>query len=266
MDFDNGGINMQENKIISLEDRVPILRNKKRKKANIRLLMTILLFFSLLLCVLYFQTSIGSEINLEIKGNNLYTDKEIQKLADLNQDDSFLTIHSKKVIQKLESRNTIQSAEVHKKFPNKVEIVIKEYQPIGQAMFNGKKHLLLESGMLLKDNNSLENTTIPELNGWSQGDELQELAVELSKLPKSIFHSISEIDYTPSKDDPLLVTVFMNEGYEVKTTIRKFSNKMSNYPIILKSIPKNKKGVIHLEVGAYFAPYETNVTNVIKQR
>lgn len=264
MDFDNGGINMQESKIISLEDRVPILRNKKRKKANIRLLMTIFLFFALLLCVLYFQTSIGSEINLEIKGNKLYTDKEIQKLADLNEEDSFLTIHSKKVIRKLESRNTIRSAEVHKKFPNKVEIVIKEYQPIGQALFDGKKHLLLESGILLEENNSLGNTAIPELNGWKQGDELQELAVELAKLPKSIFHSISEIEYTPSKDDPLLVTVFMNEGYEVKTTIRKFSNKMSNYPIILKSIPKNKKGVIHLEVGAYFAPYETNVTNVIK--
>lgn len=248
---------MQENKVISLEDRVPVLRNKKRKKANRRLLSTILVFFALLLCVLYFQTSIGSEINLEIKGNHLYSDKEIQKLADLNHDDSFLTINSKKVEQKLESRNTIKSAEIHKKFPNKVEITITEFQTVGQALFDGKRYFLLESGMLIEEKNSLGNRTVPELNKWSQGDELQELAVELAKLPDSIFNSISEIEYTPSKGDPLQVTVFTNEGFEVKTTIRKFSNKMSNYPLILKSIPKNQKGIIHLEVGAYFSPYDS---------
>ncbi|WP_088013036.1 cell division protein FtsQ/DivIB [Gottfriedia acidiceleris] len=250
---------MQENKIISLEDRVPVLRNKKRKKANMRLLVTILVFFSLLLCVLYFQTSIGSKIHLVINGNKLYSDKEIQKLADLNVDDSFLTIRSKRVVDQLESENTIQSAIVHKRFPNKVEIDVKEFQPVGQGLFSGKKYLLLESGVLIKEKNSLGNTTAPDLIGWKQGDELQEMAAELKKMPQSIFHSISEIDYTPSKDDPLLITVFTNEGYEVRTTIRKFSNKMSNYPLILKSIPKNQKGVIHLEVGAYFSPYSTDI-------
>jgi len=248
---------MQENKIISLEDRVPVLRNKKRKKANMRLLVTILVFFSLLLCVLYFQTSIGSKIHLVINGNQLYSDKEIEKLADVSVDDSFLTIRSKRVVDQLESQNTIQSAIVHKRFPNKVEIDVKEFQPVGQGLFSGKKYLLLESGVLIKEKNSLGNTTAPDLIGWKQGDELQEMAAELKKMPQSIFQSISEIDYTPSKDDPLLITVFTNEGYEVRTTIRKFSNKMSNYPLILKSIPKDQKGVIHLEVGAYFSPYST---------
>ncbi|MEE6452164.1 FtsQ-type POTRA domain-containing protein [Gottfriedia acidiceleris] len=250
---------MQENKIISLEDRVPVLRNKKRKKANMRLLVTILVFFSLLLCVLYFQTSIGSKIHLVINGNQLYSDKEIQKLADVSVDDSFLTIRSKRVVDQLESQNTIQSAIVHKRFPNKVEIDVKEFQPVGQGLFSGKKYLLLESGVLIKEKSSLGNTTAPDLIGWKQGDELQEMAAELKKMPKSIFHSISEINYTPSKDDPLLITVFTNEGYEVRTTIRKFSNKMSNYPLILKSIPKDQKGVIHLEVGAYFSPYSTDM-------
>jgi len=249
---------MQENKIISLEDRVPVLRNKKRKKANLRLLVTILVFFSLLLCVLYFQTSIGSKIHLVINGNQLYSDKEIQKLADVSVDDSFLTIRSKRVVDQLESQNTIQSAIVHKRFPNKVEIDVKEFQPVGQGLFSGKKYLLLESGVLIKEKNSQGNTTAPDLIGWKQGDELQEMAAELKKMPQSIFQSISEIDYTPSKDDPLLITVFTNEGYEVRTTIRKFSNKMSNYPLILKSIPKDQKGVIHLEVGAYFSPYSTD--------
>ncbi|PEC49827.1 hypothetical protein COJ46_14580 [Bacillus sp. AFS077874] len=248
---------MQENKIISLEDRVPVLRNKKRKKANLRILVTILVFFSLLLCVLYFQTSIGSKIHLVINGNQLYSDKEIEKLADVSVDDSFLTIRSKRVVDQLESQNTIQSAIVHKRFPNKVEIDVKEFQPVGQGLFSGKKYLLLESGVLIKEKNSLGNTTAPDLIGWKQGDELQEMAAELKKMPQSIFQSISEIDYTPSKDDPLLITVFTNEGYEVRTTIRKFSNKMSNYPLILKSIPKDQKGVIHLEVGAYFSPYST---------
>ncbi|MEH7400740.1 FtsQ-type POTRA domain-containing protein [Gottfriedia acidiceleris] len=248
---------MQENKIISLEDRVPVLRNKKRKKANLRILVTILVFFSLLLCVLYFQTSIGSKIHLVINGNQLYSDKEIEKLADVSVDDSFLTIRSKRVVDQLESQNTIQSAIVHKRFPNKVEIDVKEFQPVGQGLFSGKKYLLLESGVLIKEKNSLGNTTAPDLIGWKQGDELQEMAAELKKMPQSIFQSISEIDYTPSKDDPLLITVFTNEGYEIRTTIRKFSNKMSNYPLILKSIPKDQKGVIHLEVGAYFSPYST---------
>lgn len=255
---------MQENKIINLEDRVPVLRNKKRKKANFRLLFIISFFFALLLCVLYFQTSIGSQINLEISGNHLYTDKQIEKLADLKHDDSFLTVYSKKVEQKLESGNTIQSATVHKRFPNKVIINIKEYKQVGQAIFEGKNYVLLESGSLVLEKDQQENVTVPELIGWNQGDELQEMAIELSKLPESIFQSISEIVYSPTKNDPLSITLYMNEGYEVKTTIRQFSNKMSNYPLILKSIPANQKGVIHLEVGAYFSPYDNNGQKVTK--
>jgi cell division protein FtsQ len=208
--------------------------------------------------VIYFQTSISHVGKYEIFGNKLLSDKEILKLADLNKKESFLTLSSKKVEQKLENKRIVENAVVKKIFPNTIKITVKEYHVIGQANISSDTYALLANGFLTKEIKNDNQLDVPIFTNWEQGDELQEMASELNKLPESIFHSISEIVYTPTPADSMLITLYTNEGFEVQTTIREFAKRMSNYPSIIKEIPKDQKGVIHLEVGAYFAPFEDN--------
>jgi cell division protein FtsQ len=62
----------------------------------------------------------------------------------------------------------------------------------------------------------------PLLIGWSTDQELAEMAAELSNLPESLIHRISEIYFTPVLEDPLRITLYMNDGFEVSSTIRHF--------------------------------------------
>jgi cell division protein FtsQ len=49
----------------------------------------------------------------------------------------------------------------------------------------------------------------------------------------------------------------MNDGFEVRATLRTFSDKMVHYPSIISQLDPNKKGIIDLEVGSFFKAYES---------
>ena len=80
---------------------------------------------------------------------------------------------------------------------------------------------------------------------------MKELIAELEKLTPAILKSISEIRYSPTNANEDHLTLYMNEGYEVSTTIQNFAKRMEAYPLILKTIEPGKKVLIDLEVGAY---------------
>ena len=80
---------------------------------------------------------------------------------------------------------------------------------------------------------------------------MKELIAELEKLTPTILRSISEIRYSPTNANEDHLTLYMNEGYEVSTTIQNFAKRMEAYPLMIKQIEPGRKALIHLEVGAY---------------
>lgn len=80
---------------------------------------------------------------------------------------------------------------------------------------------------------------------------------QMQKLPDSITNAISEVRYTPSNVDRDLVTLYMNNGFEVRASIPSFAEKMAHYPSIISQLDPKKKGVIDLEVGSYFKAYDS---------
>ena len=63
---------------------------------------------------------------------------------------------------------------------------------------------------------------------------------ELEKLTPTILRSISEIRYSPTNANEDHLTLYMNEGYEVSTTIQNFAKRMEAYPLILKQLSRVK--------------------------
>ena len=248
---------MDTGKIVSLEDRIPKLKQQRRKKANKRLITLLLLFFLLIGCIIYFQSPLSRIKNISVQGNELYPATEIQKKSGLTQKTNIWKVKEKTISKKLLELPEIKSINVKLKFPNSVIIQVKEYKRIAYLAREAHFLAVLENGNIIENtNNELIPVSAPILIGFSDGDVLDEMIDGLEQLPDEIVNSISEIHYTPKETDDYSITLFMNDGFEVKATLRTFSEKMVHYPSIISQLDQEKKGVIDLEVGTFFKAYE----------
>lgn len=66
-------------KVIDIEDRIPTLKARRRKRTNKKFSILLLLFISTLLIVLYFQSSYSHIQSVKIKGASLFFRRTIHK-------------------------------------------------------------------------------------------------------------------------------------------------------------------------------------------
>src|SRR5699024_5614207 len=91
----------------------------------------------------------------------------------------------------------------------------------------------------------------PLFLNFDEQDYLKRLTKEIEDVPDEIFNLISEITWNPTEKNKYKITLYMNDGFVVKTTIRNFASKMKNYPAVISQL-YDEKGVIIVEVGIYF--------------
>ena len=245
---------MKKGKIIQLEERVPKLKKQrqKRKKVNRRLILYVAVLFLLVSFVMYFRSPLSNIAQINVQGSHYMDDEEIMKLSGITYKTSYFRVKPKEAEARLSERKEIRAAQIEKVLPNKIMITIKEYKTTGYVYKSGKLYPLLENGKMLS---ALPDQTLPVaapiLFGFKEETTYQEMSSELAKLPTSIFRSISEIHLSPKAADPLHLTLYMNEGYEVSTTVQGFSEKMAAYPLIIKTLKPDEEVRINLELGAY---------------
>ncbi|WP_458413982.1 cell division protein FtsQ/DivIB [Schinkia sp. CFF1] len=244
-------------KVIGIEDRIPKLKQQRKQKANRRFVFYISLFFVLVVFILYFQSPLSKLQIITVSGNVHVTRDTIIKESDLKKGTSFWKINPEEVAKKIKEHNEVSNVKVVRQFPNEVTIHVREFTRVAYLVEGNSFYPILETGEIL-EKDKLENipADAPILFNWTQSEELQELAAELRLVPTSILNRISEIHLTPEDSDPLHITIFMNDGHEVSATIRGFSEKIKNYPMIIEQLGKENQGVIHLEVGTYFRAYK----------
>ncbi|WP_110929334.1 cell division protein FtsQ/DivIB [Bacillus massiliglaciei] len=249
---------MEKGKVVSIEDRIPKLKQLRKKKANKRLIFLLSLFFILVACVLYFLSPLSHMKSVKVTGNQYISSKQIIKLSDLKAEQSIWKIDSSKVSDKIESFPEIASADVSPIFPNSVKITVKEHKRIAYLSKGSSFYPILDNGEILGKLDKGEIPVFaPVLIDFKEGKALNLLLEQLDKLPVEIQNSISEIHYTPTKTDGYHITMYMNDGYEVSATSRTLSDKMVHYPAIISQLDPRVKGVIDLEVGSYFKAYQS---------
>jgi cell division protein FtsQ len=248
---------MEKGKVLTLEDRIPKLKQQRRQKANRRLIFSVSIFFLLIISILYLQSPLSHIANIEVTGNIHVPSEEIISLSGLSNRTSFWSVKADSVIKKIKKNQEIEEVVIERKFPNSVIISVTEMKRVAYALNNGGIVPILENGTILQVS---EETTLPSdapiLMNWESGSTLQEMAGELAKLTPAITNSISEVHHTPQESDPYQITLFMNDGFEVRASITDFAKKMSAYPAIVNQLDPNLKGIIHMEVAYYFEPYD----------
>jgi cell division protein FtsQ len=253
-----GGKGMDKGKIVSLEERIPKLKQHRKKKANRRLVFLLSLFFLLILSVIYFQSPLSHVKKIEVTGNVLATNDSILENSNISKGMNVWSVKKSEAEKKIEKLPEIKEADVKMKLPNSISIEIKEYSKEAYLLKGTSVYAILENGEILKSKkiNTIPNDA-PLLKGFKENEVLKEMVKELENLPNAIKQSISELILVPKKTDPYHITLFMNDGFEVSASIRTFSEKMVHYPSIVSQLDPDRKGVIDLEVGSYFKAYET---------
>ncbi|MFD1705802.1 cell division protein FtsQ/DivIB [Siminovitchia sediminis] len=252
---------VDKRKVLSLEDRIPKIKEHRKRKANRRLIFLISLFFLLIILVIYFQSPLSHVANIKVEGNESVPDLSIIQESGLEKGDNIWKLDRKKIVQKLEEHQEIKEAKVKVGFPNTAVLEVVEYDTIAYVSTGTEFHPILENGLIVNHPEGEVPVSAPILSNFKENQILEEMAKELKKLPPEIVNVISEIHYTPKKTDKYHITLYMNDGYEVTATILSFSEKMIHYPSFVSQLDPKVKGVIDLEVGSFFKAYEPGEEN-----
>ncbi|MED3562109.1 cell division protein FtsQ/DivIB [Bacillus xiapuensis] len=249
---------MDKGNVVALEDRIPKLKEQRRRKANRRLILLLFLFFTLIAVIAYVQSPLSHVKRISVEGNDLYSTKEIIKKTGVTNNTNIWKVNNKEISKKLMELSEIKKANVKIGWPNTIYITIQEHKRIAYLKNDGFYYPIMENGIILKGKSFKEfPSNSPILFDFKEGPILNEMVDGLKRLPDEIVNSISEIHSTPKKTDKYHISLFMNDGFEVSATLRSFSEKMVHYPSIVSQLDPNNKGVIDLEVGSYFKAYDT---------
>ncbi|WP_164215379.1 cell division protein FtsQ/DivIB [Virgibacillus sp. YIM 98842] len=247
---------MDDKKIVSIEDRIPKLKQARKKKANRRLVFYLSIFFFLISIIVYLQSPLSYIKTIEVTGNTFLTDEEVIEISELQTNTNIWTINKEEIAEQMKDNPIVESAEVNRILPRTVEISLKEFEHVGYVEEENSYSPILRNGNILESmNQSNPNGDAPILIGFTETEYLERLANELAELPDSISNLISEIHWSPAEENRDKLLLYMNDGFLVDGTIRNFAEKMEVYPSIAGQLDEEEKGIIHIGVGAYFESF-----------
>lgn len=245
-------------KVIDIEDRIPTLREKRRKRTNKKFIILITLFFLTLFLLLYFQSPYSDVKNIHIKGFNLVNEEEYLKQSNLQVGQSMWSFREKEVEDNIKKLEWVKNVEVHKHWLTSVEINIEEWPKVAYISENNSFYPILENGVVFKELGSSTPIDAPIFLEFEDSELRKRLLKELAGLEPTVLAMISQINATPTSSDPYAITLFMNDGYEVRAEITSLAEKLNYYPSIIAQIENNgefEKGIIDIEVGTYYRSY-----------
>ncbi|WP_404409027.1 cell division protein FtsQ/DivIB [Jeotgalibacillus malaysiensis] len=247
---------MNRKPVVSLEDRVPQLRQRRRKRANRRLVGVVLLFVFMIIIVLYFQSPYSKVQNIQITGNSGISKDQAVQLSGISTGDPYWTLNTEEAENRLKDNKMIKDAEIKRDLPLNVEVIIEEFDKVALSREGQLYRAVYENGFIGEPLPVQDiDFSAPVLNGFQQGQIVNDLASALSDLPGNVLNSISEVHYSPSEVDSNRIIIYMNDGFEVHAVIPTLVEKMTHYPSIVSQLDPEVRGIIDLEVGSYFRAY-----------
>lgn len=242
-------------KVIDIEERIPSMREKRRRKTNKKFLFVLTIFVTALLIIFYFQSPLSKVKGITIKGASLHDAEFYKEQTRLAEGQSLWGFKTQIIEHSLGEFDVVKEAYVSRKWPNDIEVSIVEWGTLAFIEERESYDLLLESGELFPIDRLSPEADVPILKGFTNPDVRKQMSTQLMKMDKSVYHLISEIKFTGTEEDLESLTIYMDDGYEVRAVIPTFSKMMAHYPNITAQLDGLEKGVIDMEVGTYFIPF-----------
>ena len=245
-------------KVIDIEERIPTLREKRRKRTNFKFIFLLVLFLVTLFLLLYFQSPYSEIKKVEVVGAGLVEADVYEEQSNLQAGDSMWGFSTNEIEDRISEYRWVKEVNVKRKWLTTVQIEVQEWEKVAYISLDNKLYPMLENGDILKEVSSMEPIDAPLFLEFEDEKLRKKLLSELAKLDPTVLSLVSQINSTPSNADPYAITLYMNDGYEVRAEVTTLAEKLNYYPSIvaqIESAGSYEKGIIDIEVGSYYRSY-----------
>lgn len=147
-------------------------RDKKLKRKNFRL--KILKYTSLVILIIgvivfAMLSPIFNITNINVTGNNKLTVDEVISLSRIENNENIFRISKSNVIKNIKQNAYVNKVEIHKKYPNSIQIIIEERVPNFLLQFGNGYVYINNQGYMLEI--SSEKLELPIITGFSTPQE-----------------------------------------------------------------------------------------------
>ncbi|CAM3086679.1 cell division protein FtsQ/DivIB [Filibacter tadaridae] len=242
-------------KVIDIEERIPSMRKKRRRKANKKFLFILTVFVCALLAILYFQSPLSRIGKISVNSTLLHDQAFYIGMSGLAPDEPLWDFNSSDVEKKLKKVEGVKAVSVSRKKFRDITIKITEWDTVAYLEDEGEFSLLLENGEVFPNAKLIPQEEAPVLKDFGDSTVRKRLTKQLLEIDDHVYQLISEIIFAGKKEDKDSIILYMDDGYEVRADLSTFAERMNYYPRVIAQLNGIEKGVIDMEVGVFFTPY-----------
>lgn len=216
--------------------------------------------FILVVCLCattYMILPISRVAAIQVVGNQRVSSEMIQELSGVKVNQLVVTtqVMAPMVIENMKQANArLKAVELVFGAENLLQIKVEEFPTVAYVEVDNTHYSVLGNGVALEETGVITDLgALPVLKWYGEMESLEVAVKQLAQVDESIRLHVSEMVYHP--EDKLLLTLYMNDGNQIKANYTDFSQKLRYYNA-MKNHVSGKKGVFDLTVGAYFKPYE----------
>jgi cell division protein FtsQ len=249
-------------KVIDIEDRIPTLKKRRKKRTNRKFIVLILLFFIVLAVLLYFQSPYSNINKITVNGAKLVDNEHYVETSTLALGKSMWGFKIEDVENLLLKDKWVKEAHVKRNWLRGVTIDVKEWKKVAYLAGDGTYYPLLENGERFEQKGNDTPIDAPVFIGITGEKTIKKLVAQLAQLKPEVLALISQVNTNSNDTNPNAVKLYMNDGYEVRAIIQTLADKLNYYPSIVAQIANLEKGVIDLEVGSYYRPFNEEYNKI----
>lgn len=241
-------------KVIDIEERIPTLRERRRKRTNRKFLALLFIFLILLAALIYSQTKYSKIQTITVNGENLYAEPEYIEASKLGIGDSMWSFNAGEVEKAIAKLDWVKEAAADKNWLTGVEITIVEYPAIGYLEKETGYQKLLSNGFAVEL--PVESVNGPIFTNFENPETRLELSAQLEQLDPEVSNMLSQLILTEGETASANVTIYMTDGNEIRAKLNSLAEKLDYYPSLIAQLEDGQKGVFDMEVGITFRSYE----------
>ncbi|ATP39256.1 cell division protein DivIB [Solibacillus sp. R5-41] len=245
-------------KVIDITERVPAMQKRRKRRTNLKFAFLTTIFLFIILLLLYFQSPYSDIKEVNIQGSNLKDEDYYLKQSGLILNESMWGFKIEDIEKEIAKNEWIKSVEVERQYINTVQITIEEWHKVAYISQEGDFYPMLENGIIFSESSEMVPVDAPIFLDFEDESLRKKILKQLALLKPEVLSLISQINANPLETDPYAITLFMNDGYEVRADVNTLAEKLNYYPSIIAQIENEdtfEKGIIDIEVGSYYRPF-----------
>ncbi len=241
-------------KVIDIEERIPTLRERRRKRTNRKFLALLFIFLIILMVLVYSQTKYSKIQSITVKGEDLYEETEYITASKLDVGDSMWSFNTEEVAGDISELDWVKNASADKKWLTGVEITVEEYPAIGYLEKEAGYQKLLANGYAVEL--PVDKVDGPIFTNFETEETRLELSSQLEQLDPEVSNMLSQLILTEGETASANITLYMTDGNEIRAKLNSLAEKLDYYPSLTAQLEDGQKGVFDMEVGITFRSYD----------